>query len=121
MTSSVTHNVRLPRRRRPASYANQFFTRNFIFGMWWRRAALCLFGMDRIASPLTIPASLLDSDGLHATTPRAPILGKKRERPRQIGILVDPFKRLAPSIGLKRIHRSQIKNLPLHHPSVVPT
>src|SRR5258708_4288928 len=69
MTSSVTHNVRLPRRRRPASYANQFFTRNFIFGMWWRRAALCLFGMDRIASPLTVLASLLDSDGVHATTP----------------------------------------------------
>src|SRR5450631_475164 len=30
-TSAVTHNVRLPRRRRPASYAAQFFTLNFIF------------------------------------------------------------------------------------------
>src|SRR5664279_5331614 len=30
-TSAVTHNVKLPRRRSPASYCAQFFTRNFIF------------------------------------------------------------------------------------------
>jgi hypothetical protein len=46
--SGVTHNVRLPRRRRPASYSRQFVTLNFILPMRWRRAALCLNGMARI-------------------------------------------------------------------------
>jgi hypothetical protein len=31
--SGVTHNVKLPRRRRPASYSAQFFTLNFILRM----------------------------------------------------------------------------------------
>src|ERR1035437_2528510 len=45
-TTGVTHNVRLPRRRRPASYSAQFLTLNFILGICWRRPALCLFGME---------------------------------------------------------------------------
>ena len=42
---SSIHKVKLPRRRSPASYAGQFCTLNDIFGMWWRRSALCLCGM----------------------------------------------------------------------------
>jgi hypothetical protein len=51
----VTHNVRLPRRRSPASYCAQFLTLNFIFGMWCRRSALCLFGMARIGEAFDNP------------------------------------------------------------------
>jgi len=42
MAASVTHSVRLPRRRSPASYSAQFVTWNLILEMWWRRSALCL-------------------------------------------------------------------------------
>jgi hypothetical protein len=55
ITSCVTRNVRLPRRRSPASYCAQFLTLNFIFGMWCRRLALCLFGMARIGKALGNP------------------------------------------------------------------
>ena len=55
ITSCVTHNVRLPRRRSPASYCAQFLTLNFIFGMWCRRSALCLFGTARIGKALDNP------------------------------------------------------------------
>src|ERR1019366_679192 len=54
-TSGVTHNVRLPRRRRPASYSAQLFTRNFILGMWRRRGELCLFGMEGAAFQYSVP------------------------------------------------------------------
>ena len=33
-------------RLRTATPTAQFFTRNFILGMWRRRGALCLFGME---------------------------------------------------------------------------
>jgi hypothetical protein len=46
MASSVIHIVKLPRRRRPAPYPAQFVTVNFILGMWCRRSALNLFGMQ---------------------------------------------------------------------------
>lgn len=67
IASSVTHRVRLPRRRRPASYSAQFVTLNFIFDMWWRRFSLCLFGMERYA--LSGACTLPDWPGIHATTP----------------------------------------------------
>jgi hypothetical protein len=44
---SSIHKVRLPRRRSPASYSGQFWTLNAILGMWWRRSALCLYGIGR--------------------------------------------------------------------------
>src|SRR3954464_9822025 len=42
--SGVNQTVRLPRARRPASYAAQLVTRCFCFGMWWRREAFALNG-----------------------------------------------------------------------------
>jgi hypothetical protein len=45
IASSVNHAVRLPRWRKLASYAAQFVTLRFCFGMWWRRAGLALNGM----------------------------------------------------------------------------
>ena len=48
-------NVRLPRRRRPASYSAQFFTWNFILGMWWRREELCLLGIEGVAFQKSVP------------------------------------------------------------------
>src|ERR1019366_7784879 len=42
-------------RRSPASYCAQFLTLNFIFGMWCRRSALCLFGMAQIGKALDNP------------------------------------------------------------------
>ena len=59
-TSGVIHRVRLPRRRSPTSYSAQFFTLNFILGMWWRRGALCLFSIEEAAfreSPPDYPTS----------------------------------------------------------------
>src|ERR1017187_2014142 len=67
-TSGVTHNVRLPRRRRPASYSAQFFTRNFILGMWRRRGALCLFGMEGAAFQESVPEPPIFNP-IRATTP----------------------------------------------------
>jgi hypothetical protein len=46
--ASSNHNVSLPRRRKPASYAGQFCTLNDIFEMCWRRSALCLCGIGTI-------------------------------------------------------------------------
>src|SRR5450631_422158 len=54
-TSGVNHKVKLPRRRSPASYSAQFFTLNFILGMWSRRAALCLFGIGGEAFQYFVP------------------------------------------------------------------
>src|ERR1035441_2999924 len=65
-TSGVTHNVRLPRRRSPASYSAQFFTLNFILGMWWRREELCLFGMEG-GSLSGFSPRLPDFSPIHAT------------------------------------------------------
>src|ERR1019366_1792380 len=76
-TSGVTHNVRLPRRRSPASYSAQFFTLNFIFGMWWRRDALCLFGIELVAFLGSISDYLL-SMPIHATTPAHGLLQSGR-------------------------------------------
>jgi hypothetical protein len=45
IASSLNHTVRLPRWRKLASYAAQFVTLRFCFGMLWRRAALALNGM----------------------------------------------------------------------------
>jgi hypothetical protein len=39
----------------PASYSAQFFTLNFILGMWWRRELLCLFGMEGEAFQYSVP------------------------------------------------------------------
>src|SRR4051794_12788207 len=44
IASVVNHTVRLPRARRPASYAAQLMTRCCCFGMWRRQAALALNG-----------------------------------------------------------------------------
>src|SRR3954447_892378 len=38
IASALNHTVRLPRRRRPASYAGQFVTLCVRLGMWWRRS-----------------------------------------------------------------------------------
>ena len=67
-TSGVTHNVRLPRRRRPASYSAQLFTRNFILGMWRRRGELCLFGMEGAAFQESVPEHPIFNP-IRATTP----------------------------------------------------
>ena len=75
MLSSVNHTVRLPRWRKLASYAAQFVTLRFCFGMWWRRAALALNGMvgfqikTRVAV-LSQP-TLRHQPLIRATTPRA--------------------------------------------------
>jgi hypothetical protein len=45
IASSVNQTVKLPRWRRPASWAAQFVTLRFCFGMWWRPAALALNAM----------------------------------------------------------------------------
>src|SRR5215213_6280238 len=44
IASGVNHTVRLPRARRPASYAAQLVTRCRCLGMWRRHAALALNG-----------------------------------------------------------------------------
>src|SRR3954464_5037737 len=43
MASSLNQIVKLPRWRRLASYAAQFVTLRFCFGMWGRRPALALW------------------------------------------------------------------------------
>src|SRR4051795_12645566 len=43
IASSLNQIVKLPRWRRLASYAAQFVTLRFCFGMWWRRAVLALW------------------------------------------------------------------------------
>ena len=48
-------NVRLTRRRSTASYSAQFFTWNFILGMWWRREELCLLGIEGVAFQKSVP------------------------------------------------------------------
>src|SRR5208337_5531147 len=45
IASSVNQTVKLPRWRKPASYAAQLVTLRFCLGIWWRRAALALNGM----------------------------------------------------------------------------
>ena len=45
IASSVNQTVKLPRRRKLASYADQLVTVRFGFGIWWRPAALALKGM----------------------------------------------------------------------------
>src|SRR5215208_2810226 len=47
IASSVNHTVRLPRCRSASLYSDQFVTRRFGRGMWWRRSALYLCGMKR--------------------------------------------------------------------------
>ena len=41
----MTNKIKLPRRLSPASYSVQLVTLNVIFGSWWRRFSLCLFGI----------------------------------------------------------------------------
>ncbi len=53
--SGVSHRVKLPRRRNPASYSGQFVTLNFIRPMRWRRAALCLKGIKVTDRLLRLP------------------------------------------------------------------
>lgn len=53
--SGVSHRVKLPRRRNPASYSGQFVTLNFILPMRWRRAALCLEGIKVTDRLLRLP------------------------------------------------------------------
>src|SRR3954447_19992321 len=45
MASPVNHTVRLPRCRSASLYSDQFVTRRFGRGIWWRRSALYLCGM----------------------------------------------------------------------------
>src|SRR4051812_15579396 len=44
IASALNHTVRLPRRRRLASYAGQFVTLCVRLGMWWRRSWFSLKG-----------------------------------------------------------------------------
>src|SRR3954453_18859919 len=44
IASALNHTVKLPRRRRPASYAGQFVTLCVRLGMWWRRSWFSLKG-----------------------------------------------------------------------------
>ncbi len=53
--SGVSHRVKLPHRRNPASYSGQFVTLNFILPMRWRRAALCLKGIKVTDRLLRLP------------------------------------------------------------------
>ncbi|WP_260690254.1 hypothetical protein [Rhizobium leguminosarum] len=53
--SGVSHRVKLPRRRNPASYSGQFVTLNFVLPMRWRRAALCLKGIKVTDRLLRLP------------------------------------------------------------------
>lgn len=55
--SAVIHRVRLPRRRRPASYSAQFVSVNFILPMRWRREALCLKGIVANDQLLRLPTT----------------------------------------------------------------
>src|SRR5215203_5592257 len=55
--SGVNHTVRLPRARRPASYAAQLVTRCCCFGMWRRQAALALNGTAEIQASGKEPPS----------------------------------------------------------------
>src|SRR3954447_12897714 len=61
MASSVNHTVKLPRCRSASLYADQFVTRRFGRGIWWRRSALYLCGMkarsgaSKQATPYAIP------------------------------------------------------------------
>ncbi|MBB6299330.1 hypothetical protein GGE56_007693 [Rhizobium leguminosarum] len=55
IASGVSHRVKLPRRRNPASYSGQFVTLNFILPMRWRRAALCLKGIKVTDRLLRLP------------------------------------------------------------------
>ncbi|MGX5851698.1 hypothetical protein ACWGTO_32325 [Mesorhizobium sp. PL10] len=61
ITSGVSHKVKLPRRRSPASYSCQFVTLNFILPMRWRRVALCLKGMDTTTRLLSLPLAYASS------------------------------------------------------------
>src|SRR5690242_17902123 len=51
IASSVNRTVRLPRRRRAASYSVQSVTRCHCLGMQWRRAALALNGTAEVRGP----------------------------------------------------------------------
>src|SRR3954471_391742 len=44
IASALNHTVRLPRRRRPASYAGQLVTSCVRLGTWWRRSWFSLKG-----------------------------------------------------------------------------
>src|ERR687893_1926655 len=57
IASDVNQTVRLPRARRPASYAAQLVTRCRCFGMWWRQAALALNGTAEIQASGKGPSS----------------------------------------------------------------
>src|SRR4051812_44171474 len=80
IASSLNQIVKLPRWRRLASYAAQFVTLRFCFGMWWRRAVLALNGMGSwIKSAVVLlpyPANGT-SQPIRATTPH----------PHQVGLL----------------------------------
>src|SRR3954469_11524603 len=55
--SGVNHTVRLPRARRPASYAAHLVTRCRCFAMWRRQAALALNGTAEIQASGKGPSS----------------------------------------------------------------
>src|SRR3954464_1140880 len=57
IASGVNQTVRLPRARRPASYAAQLMTRCCCFGMWRRQAALALNGTAGIQASGKGPSS----------------------------------------------------------------
>src|SRR3954470_18586338 len=57
IASGVNQTVRLPRARRPASYAVQLMTRCCCFGMWRRQAALALNGTAGIQASGKGPSS----------------------------------------------------------------
>src|SRR5271166_2440775 len=55
IASSLNQTVKLPRWRKLASYAAQFVTLRFCFGIWWRRTELALNGMVRSGSEQGMP------------------------------------------------------------------
>jgi hypothetical protein len=63
IASSVNHTVRLPRRRKLASWAGQFITRRFCLGMWWRHLAWALKG----------PTGIRDQNRSDPSTPHCPV------------------------------------------------
>ena len=57
IASGVNQTVKLPRARRPASYAAQLVTRCRCFGMWRRQAALALNGTAGVQASEKGPSS----------------------------------------------------------------
>ena len=85
IASSVTHSVRLLRRRSPPSYSAQFTAARYIFGMWRQPLAFFLGGIE---------AAVLDvDDGQSAYRPGAPPCTSATVRSASGGLYHAPFSR----------------------------